>query len=337
MKRILEKRREVNRETHIAFIDFEKAFDNVDRCKLWTIMKNNGYPPHLIEVVKSLYKETKVIINTGKSKTEELKTNKGVKQGCSLSPTLFNIYIDDLLKRWKNEVEPGILIGPNKYLNMLMYADNIAIIQQTENELQRSVYKLNEIAGEYNMKISLKKSKIMAHHGKFPTRSKIVIDNKLIERTNHFNYLGCDITYDRDKDIENKINKFQSICGTINRTLQNKTRKDTKLKFYKVMAVPVLMYGSESWILKEADKNKIQAAEMRFLRKVKGCSRRDHIRNETIREELEIFNINERINDYKEKWKNHINRMDSTRIPHLIHKYQPRGRRDVGRPRKRWS
>ncbi|KAJ4428996.1 hypothetical protein ANN_25992 [Periplaneta americana] len=100
------------------------------------------------------------------------------------------------------------------------------------------------------------------------------------------------------------------------------------------MAVPVLTYGSKSWIIKERDKSKLQAAEMRFLRRVKGCTRRDLIRNEDIRKELNIYNINEKVEDYEEKWKEHLSRMDNERIPALIQQYQPKGKRDIGRSRK---
>lgn len=337
IKRILEKRREVNLETHIAFIDFEKAFDSVVRNKLWDIMYKNGYPKHLVETVKSLYKNTRIIINAGTLKSEPIKINQGVRQGCSLSPTLFCIYIDDLINKWKNEVTPGIFITRNKYVNILLYADDIVIIQNSEENLQRSVYKLSQIGKEYNLKISTRKTKVMAHKGKHPVRSKVVIENKILEQVSYFDYLGCNVSYDRDKDIENKLNKFQLICGTINRTLQNKTRKDTKLKFYKIMAVPVLMFGSESWILQERDRSKIQSAEMKFLRRVKGCTKMDQIRNEDIREELNIYSIHEKLEEYKDNWRTHLHRMNNERIPALINSYQPQGRRDIGRPRKRWS
>ena len=70
------------------------------------------------------------------------------------------------------------------------------------------------------------------------------MDNKSIEQASHFRYLGCDITY----DVDHKLAKFQSICGTIQRVLSRKARKETGLKFYKVMAVPLLSYGSETWV-----------------------------------------------------------------------------------------
>jgi hypothetical protein len=91
LQQVFEKIREFNLQTHVAFIDFEKAFDKVNRNKLWIIMEEPGYPQHLIRVIQSLYHNSKIIINTGKNKTEEIIVNKGVRQGCSISPTLFNI------------------------------------------------------------------------------------------------------------------------------------------------------------------------------------------------------------------------------------------------------
>ena len=62
------------------------------------------------------------------------------------------------------------------------------------------------------------------------------------------------------------------MCGTISRTLNGKTQLSTQIKLYKEMAVPVLMYGSENWILNRSDKREIEAAEMRFLRTMAGCT-----------------------------------------------------------------
>jgi hypothetical protein len=69
------------------------------------------------------------------------------------------------------------------------------------------------------------------------------------------------------------------MCGTIKRALINKTRKDTQLKFYKVMAAPVLLYGCENWALNRVDRRKTQTAEMKFLRRVAGYTLRDEVTN----------------------------------------------------------
>ena len=79
-KQIMEKRREFNLQTHMAFLDLEKAFDRVDRNQLWQILNRIGIPYHLIEVIKSLYKNTSVQIDTGKKILEKKCFNKEVRQ-----------------------------------------------------------------------------------------------------------------------------------------------------------------------------------------------------------------------------------------------------------------
>jgi hypothetical protein len=89
------------------------------------------------------------------------------------------------------------------------------------------------------------------------------------------------------------------MCGTIKHTITNKTRKDTQLKFYKLMAVPTLLHECNTWVLNRSDKRKIEKVEMRFLRHDTGYTRRDEISNLTIRSELQIFNINDK--NYRQK------------------------------------
>ena len=109
------------------------------------------------------------------------------------------------------------------------------------------------------------------------------------------------------------------------------------MKFYKVVARPTLLYGSEIWVTTKRDMTRLEAAEMRFLRSVKGYSRLDKIRSEVIRKVLEISGTQDMGFKYKQNWINHLERMDNTRLPKHALNYKPRGRRDRGRPRKRWQ
>ena len=82
---------------------------------------------------------------------------------------------------------------------------------------------------------------------------------------------------------------------------------------------------------------RLEAAEMRFLRSVKGYSRLDKIRSEVIRKELEISGIQDVRTKYKQNWINHFEKMDNTRLPKHALNYKPRGRSDRGCPRRRWQ
>ena len=126
------------------------------------------------------------------------------------------------------------------------------------------------------------------------------------------------------------------LCGTI-RKHSKKIRTGTQMKFYKVVARPTLLYGSETWVTTKRDMTRLEAAEMRFLRSVKVYTRLDKIRKEVIRKELEISGIQDVRSKHKQNWINHLERMDNTWLPQHALNYKPRGRRDRGRPTKRWQ
>lgn len=337
IKQIIEKHREHNKETHILFIDYKKAFDRVVREKLWDILERRGIPLHLIRVIKSMYKNSKITITDNETKMATI--NLGLRQGCSLSPILFNIYIDDVLREWLTNTKHYTHdLNRQKYLMTILFADDQALIASDEDTLQRAVYDLSRMTEKYNLMISTEKTKVMAFSGNETVRSKIIINNKPIEQVKTFNFLGSTISYFYDDtDIHTKLTKFNRINGTIARTLKNKVRKDTLIKFYKTMAIPCGIYGSESWTITKMNERRIQTSEMRFLRRAAGYTRMDRKRNTEIRQELGVEDVNEMIREYRRKWREHVERMEDDRIPKRIWKYKAKGRRATGRPRKRWA
>jgi len=96
---IIEKHREFNIPTYIAFIDFKKAFDSVDRDKLWTIMLSTGIPTHLITITQKIHMENITRVNAVNGISEDSRAiTQGVRQGCPLSPVLFNLYLDEVIR-----------------------------------------------------------------------------------------------------------------------------------------------------------------------------------------------------------------------------------------------
>ena len=93
----------------------------------------------------------------------------------------------------------------------MLFADDQVIITATEDSLQKAAHKLNQIITEYGLTISVQKSKSMAFKGRDPVRTKIVIDNKIIQQVNLFNYLGNVISHEGELDIDKKLHNFLKI------------------------------------------------------------------------------------------------------------------------------
>lgn len=321
----------------MAFIDYKKAFHTVNRTKLFEILNNNKVSKYLITNLYNIYTNNLIAIRVDNKLTAWKPINRGVRQGYCLSPLLFIIYMNTIIREWRQLPHGNIMINRRLKLDTILYADDQVLIADSEDKLQISLHNLNKIATKYDMEISTDKTKILAFRGKDPIPSKICINNTILERVTCFNYLGYSLSLTEDADISNKVAKFLNIIGTINSVLKpNLVQKETRLKIYKTLARPILAYGCEAWTIRARDASRITAAEMRFMRRTAGYTRWDHKRNDEILQQLKIESIHSYLNLQRQNWLNHINRMERTRIPRQILHYTPRGTRSIGRPAKRW-
>ena len=92
------KQEEFQKNIYFCFIDYVKAFDCVDHNELWKILKEMGIPDHLTSLLRNLYEDQEATVRTGHGKTDWSQIGKGVRQGCILSPCLFNLYTDYIMK-----------------------------------------------------------------------------------------------------------------------------------------------------------------------------------------------------------------------------------------------
>ena len=134
-----------------------------------------------------------------------------------MSQKLTNIYMDSAICEWQNQLRQNFEINAIT-LNTILFANDQVVFVQNENNLQVATFQLEKTMKTYNLAISATKTKIMASLGKYPRRSKIQIDGKIVEQVQHFNYLGCEVTFNYEEDLRNKVHKFQNMCGTIKRT-----------------------------------------------------------------------------------------------------------------------
>ena len=111
--------------------------------------------------------------------------------------------------------------------------------------------------------------------------------------------------------------------------------KKTRIKLYNTLALPVLLYGSETWTIKAKDARRVTAAEMKYMGRTAGYNWKDYKTNTQITKELKITPILDKLLEYKRNWIQHVNRMPRNRLPRLVKYYSPTGRRNYGRPLKR--
>ena len=119
---------------YFCFIDYAKAFDYVDHNKLWKILKEMGIPDHLTCLLRNLYADQEATVRTGHGTTDCLQIEKAVRQGCILSPCLFNLYAEYIMRNTGlDEAQDGIKIG-RRNINNLRYADDTTLMAESEEE-----------------------------------------------------------------------------------------------------------------------------------------------------------------------------------------------------------
>ena len=131
---IIEKAREFQK--NIYLIDYAKAFDCVDHNKLWKILQEMGIPDHLTCLLRNLYAGQEATVRTGHGTTDWFQIGKGVWQGCILSPWLYNLYAEDLMRNaGLGEAQTGIMIA-RRNINNLRYADDTTLMAESEEDLK---------------------------------------------------------------------------------------------------------------------------------------------------------------------------------------------------------
>ena len=176
--------------------------------------------------------------------------------------------------------------------------------------------------------------------GRTRQECNIRLEGQLLKQVENFKYLGAIVNEKnlQEKEIVNRISKYNSNLGLFYPLLKDKhVPVRSKLTIYLSIMRPLLIYGSEAWVLTSKTKSKVQAAEMKALRLIRGVTKFDRMRNDDIRRDLNVDSILEVIEKGRLRWYGHVKRMDEGRYARHYLEWRPDGGRPVGRPRKRWK
>jgi len=147
---------------YFCLTDYAKAFDCVDHKKLWKILKEMGIPDHLTCLLRNLYTDQEATVRTGHGTTDWFQIGKGVCQGCMLSPCLFNLYAEYIMRNaGLEEAQAGIKMA-GRNINNLRYADDTTRMAESEEELKSLLMKVKEESEKVGLKLNIQKTKIIA-------------------------------------------------------------------------------------------------------------------------------------------------------------------------------
>ena len=152
---IVKKAKEFQKSIYLCFIDYAKAFDYVDHHKLWKILKEMGIPDHLTCLLRNLYSGQEATVRTGHGTTDWFQIGKGVCQGCILSPCLFDLYAEYIMRNTGlEEAQAGIKIA-GRNINNLRYADDTTLMAESEKKLNSLLMKVKAESEKVDLKLNI--------------------------------------------------------------------------------------------------------------------------------------------------------------------------------------
>ena len=151
----LKKQESSRKNIYFCFIDYTKTFDCVDHNNLWSILKEMGIPDHLTCLLRNLYAGQEATVRTGHGTTDWFQIRKGVHQCCILSPYLFNLHAEYIMRNtWLVETQARIKIA-GRNTNNLRYTDDTTLIAESEEELKSLLRKVKEESEKVGLKLNI--------------------------------------------------------------------------------------------------------------------------------------------------------------------------------------
>jgi hypothetical protein len=355
--------REMKRALFACFVDLRKAYDSVDREALWNVLSWYGVDDHLLKMIQLLYYNLKATIRVGGERSDKIDLKSGVKQGCVLSPLLFNIYLDFVMRQaiiqfenkgvtvmrgeetcWHESLFRNRLTQKGEFLiSALLYADDTALLALSYDDLCEMIRVLDHVTCEWGLTISIEKTKIVVFGGCLDdNRIPMMLRGEQIKEVDEFKYLGSVFTSDGTdtKDLDTRINKGWARFLRLKKEVwkQRGFNLNTKIHLYKLMVVPVILYGTESWVLTQTEEKKLEAAQMKMLRSILRIRWFHHASNTEVSNRAGVVMMKDHLRRGRLQWFGKVMRMTDDRLPKIVLCGCLGGvdKRPMGRPPVRW-
>lgn len=249
LRLIIEQSVEYGTPLYVAFVDFEKAFDRVDRGAVWLALHRRNIPNKIIRLIRALNDDTKCQVLHNRKLSDEFGVTAGLRQGCRLSLLLFLPVIDDIM----NEAIPstqGIQWNSTRKLGYLAYADDICLLSNSHDEIQLMLNRLLATALKCGLKMNDHKTKIMKINANDPRPILLSNSSRSIEQVAKYCYVGRMLSTNggTSEDIEQRIVAATSSFDKLGKIWESSDLfTSNKLRIFKAVVIETLLYGCETW------------------------------------------------------------------------------------------
>nr|VZI19294.1 unnamed protein product [Spirometra erinaceieuropaei] len=337
-RQLQEKCQDMRNHLYSTFVDLTKAFDTVNREGLWKIMQKFGCPERFTQMVRQLHDGMMARVTDNGAVSEAFAVTNGVKQGCVLAPTLFSL----MFSAYRDE-RPGIRIAyrtDSHLLNQrrmhcqsrvstttvheLLFADDCALNTTSEEEMQRSMDLFSAACENFGLVINTQKTVVM--HQPPPNSAtvpnappQINVNGTQLQVVENFPYLGSTLSRNTkiDDEVANRISKASQAFGRLQSTVWNRhgLQLSTKLKMYKAVILPTLLYGAETWTVYTRQARRLNHFHLSCLRRILRLNWQDRIPDTEVLERTGILSIYSMLRQMQLRWSGHLVRMDDERLP----------------------
>ena len=250
MNVLLQKYTARKKKLYMCFVDFKKAYDSVWREALFVKVMEMGIQGKIFRLIECMYKDIYSCVKISDVLSDDIKCERGVRQGDVLSPNLFNIFVNDL-PQWLGVTEYTPVLG-NDYVNCLMYADDLAILSLSVDDLQAQLNKLFEYCQIWGLEVNTAKTKVMvlSKSGFKKPTNELKLGNQVLQWTSAYKYLGLELHNNGNyvKTAENLCSRGWKAIFKINSSLRNiSVKTSTRLHLFDTLVKPIICYGSEVW------------------------------------------------------------------------------------------
>ena len=300
-------------------------------------MRLYGLPPKVINIVKNMYANNSCCVRHEGQHSEWFQVETGVRQGCIISPLLFLLVIDYVMRKATADKPRGLVWGLFQRLEDSDFADDIALLSHTHSDIQEKTERVAETSKKVGLKIHVQKTKLMKTKAK--SKDPVKIEGEPLEEVQDFKYLGSFISSDGniDKEVAARIGLAAHAFKSLSNVWKSKTLSTKiKLRIYQSNVRSTLLYAAETWRTNKRIESKLRGFEGRCLRRILKVRWEERVSNQEIWRRTNINNIVLEVKKRRWTWLGHVLRMKKGRHPLEALSWAPPGKRSRGRPLGTW-